>query len=117
MFVAPPECKMVEVVECVPNFSEGRRPEVVDAIAAAIASAPDLRVLDREMDADHNRSVITFVGDRRSVAEAAFRGAQKAVELIDMRVHRGAHPRVGAPDVLPFLPLPAVTRDDSLAFD
>jgi len=103
---------MVEVVECVPNFSEGRRPEVVDAIAAAIASAPDVRVLDREMDADHNRSVITFVGDRRSVAEAAFRGAQKAVELIDMRVHRGAHPRVGALDVLPFVPIAGVTMDD-----
>lgn len=103
---------MVEIVECVPNFSEGRRHEVVDAIAAAIASVPGVRVLDREMDADHNRSVITFVGDRRGVAEAAFRGAQKAVGLIDIRVHRGAHPRVGALDVLPFVPIAGVTMDD-----
>ncbi|HWM52468.1 MAG TPA: glutamate formiminotransferase, partial [Thermoplasmata archaeon] len=86
---------MPEIVECVPNFSEGRRREVVDAIAREIASVPGVRVLDQEMDADHNRSVITFVGDRASVAEAAFRGAKKAIELIDMNRHRGEHPRVG----------------------
>ncbi len=103
---------MAEIVECVPNFSEGRRKEVVDAIAQAIASVPDVRVLDQQMDADHNRSVITFVGDRGSVAEAAFRGAQKAVELIDMNRHRGEHPRVGALDVLPFVPIAGVTMDD-----
>jgi glutamate formiminotransferase len=103
---------VVEVVECVPNFSEGRRPEVVDAIATAIGSVPGVRLLDREMDADHNRSVITFVGEPRGVAEAAFRGARKAVELIDMRVHRGAHPRVGALDVLPFVPIAGVSMED-----
>src|SRR5438128_2844021 len=103
---------MAEIVECVPNFSEGRRKDVVDAVAKAIGSVPEVRVLDQEMDANHNRSVITFVGDRTGVAEAAFRGAQKAVELIDMNRHRGEHPRVGAIDVLPFVPIAGVTMDD-----
>ncbi len=106
---------MPEIVECVPNFSEGRRKEVVDAIAQAIASVTGVRVLDQEMDADHNRSVITFVGDRTSVAEAAFRGAKQAVELIDMNRHHGEHPRVGALDVLPFVPIAGVTMDDCVA--
>jgi len=108
----PAGLAMPEIVECVPNFSEGRRKEVVDAIAQAIASVHGVRVLDQEMDADHNRSVITFVGDRTSVVEAAFRGAKKAVELIDMSRHRGEHPRVGALDVLPFVPIAGVTMDD-----
>jgi len=103
---------VVEIVECVPNFSEGRRPEVVDAIAAAIASVPGVKLLDREMDGNHNRSVITFIGNRSAVAEAAFLGAKKAVELIDMNVHRGEHPRIGALDVLPFVPIAGVTMDD-----
>ena len=106
---------MVEIVECVPNFSEGRRPDVVEAIVAAIGSVPAVRVLDREMDADHNRCVITFVGDRHGVAEAAFRGAEKAVELIDMTLHKGEHPRVGALDVLPFVPVASVTMEDCVA--
>jgi len=106
---------MPEIVECVPNFSEGRRKEVVDAIAQAIASVAGVRVLDQEMDADHNRCVITFVGNRTSVAEAAFHGAKKAVELIDMNRHRGEHPRVGALDVLPFVPIAGVTMDDCVA--
>jgi len=103
---------MAEIVECVPNFSEGRRKEVVDAITAAIGSVPRIRVLDVEMDADHNRSVITFVGDRTSVAEAAFNGAKAAVALIDMNQHRGEHPRIGALDVLPFVPIVGVTMED-----
>src|SRR5712664_3972547 len=103
---------MAEIVECVPNFSEGRRPEVVENIVAAIASVPGVRVLDREMDSDHNRSVITFVGNRQAVAEAAFRAAKAAVEKIDMNQHCGAHPRVGALDVLPFVPISGVTMDD-----
>ena len=106
---------MVEIVECVPNFSEGRRPDVVEAIAAAIGFVPAVRVLDWEMDADHNRCVITFVGDRHGVAEAAFRGAEKAVELIDMTLHKGEHPRVGALDVLPFVPVAGVTMEDCVA--
>ena len=100
---------MRRLVECVPNFSEGRRREVVDAIAAAIAAVPGVRVLDREMDAAHNRCVITFVGDPGAVGEAAFHGARKAVELIDMEQHHGEHPRVGALDVLPFVPVSGVT--------
>ncbi len=101
-----------EIIECVPNFSEGRRKEVVDAIAAAIASVPGVKVLDVQMDANHNRAVVTFIGDRKVVAEAAFRGAQKAVELIDLNVHRGEHPRIGALDVCPFVPISGATMDD-----
>jgi glutamate formiminotransferase len=103
---------MVEIVECVPNFSEGRRPEVVEALRASIASVPGVRVLDVESDRDHNRSVITFVGDRRAVAEGALAGARAAVERIDMNRHEGAHPRVGALDVLPFVPITGVTMED-----
>ena len=103
---------MAEIVECVPNFSEGRRKEVVDSIAGAIAGTPRVRLLDREMDANHNRCVITFVGDRASVAEGAMAGARKAVELIDMNHHRGEHPRIGALDVCPFVPVASVTMDD-----
>lgn len=103
---------MTEIVECVPNFSEGRRKEVVDAIANAIASVPGVRLLDTEMDANHNRSVITFIGDRSAVAEGAFQGAKAAVARIDMNTHRGEHPRVGALDVLPFVPILGVTMED-----
>src|SRR5207247_2363454 len=87
---------VAEIVECVPNFSEGRRKEVVDEIAKSIASVSGVRVLDAEMDPDHNRSVITFIGDRAGVAEAAFQGARTAVARIDMNRHRGAHRRAGA---------------------
>jgi glutamate formiminotransferase len=103
---------MAEIVECVPNFSEGRRKEVVDAIAEAIAAVPRVRLLDREMDANHNRCVLTFVGDRASVAEGAMAGARKAVELIDMNGHHGEHPRIGALDVCPFVPVTGVTLED-----
>jgi glutamate formiminotransferase len=103
---------MTEIVECVPNFSEGRRKEVVDAIANAIASVPGVRLLDTEMDPNHNRSVITFIGDRSAVAEGAFQGAKAAVARIDMNTHRGEHPRVGALDVLPFVPILGVTMED-----
>src|SRR3989475_108445 len=106
---------MPEIVECVPNFSEGRRTEVVDTIAQAIASVPGVRVLDQEIDADHNRSVITFVGDRTSVAEAAVRGARRACELIDRNRHQGDHPRFGPLDALPFIPIAGVRMDDCVA--
>lgn len=106
---------MAELVECVPNFSEGRRAIVVDAIVAAIASVPGVRVLDREMDADHNRSVITFIGNRQEVSAAAFECAREAVARIDMNVHTGEHPRVGALDVLPFVPIAGVTLEDCAA--
>lgn len=106
---------MAEIVECVPNFSEGRRPEVVDGIAGAIATVPGVKLLDREMDANHNRCVLTFIGSRAAVANAAFAAARKAVELIDMSRHHGEHPRIGALDVLPFVPISGVTMDDCVA--
>lgn len=96
---------MSELVECVPNFSEGRNKSVVTAIAAEISRDRSIRLLDQEMNADHNRSVITFVGEAEPVLEAALRGVRKAAELIDMRHHRGEHPRMGATDVLPFVPV------------
>lgn len=99
------------VVECVPNFSEGRRPEVVEEIVAAIAAVPGVHVLDRQSDATHNRSVVTFAGPAEAAAEAAFGGVAAAARLIDLNVHEGAHPRFGAADVVPFVPL----KDDDLA--
>ncbi len=106
---------MLSIVECVPNFSEGRRKEVIDAIANAIASVEGVRVLDVESDADHNRSVITLVGPRETIAEAAFRGIAKAAEHINLDEHRGAHPRIGATDVVPFVPVRGVTMEDCVA--
>jgi glutamate formiminotransferase/formiminotetrahydrofolate cyclodeaminase len=106
---------MTTLVECVPNFSEGRDAAKVDAIAAAIAASSGATILDREMDPDHNRSVITFVAPREAVVEAAFQGVKKAVELIDLNAHQGAHPRLGAADVVPFVPLEGVTLDDCVA--
>ena len=96
---------MSELVECVPNFSEGRNLSVVRSIAAEISSDRSVRLLDQEMNADHNRCVITFVGEAEAVVEAALRGVRKATELIDLRRHRGEHPRMGATDVLPFVPV------------
>lgn len=98
----------MSLVECVPNFSEGRRPEVVDRIVAAIAAAPGVRVIDRSMDAGHNRAVITFVGSDLQVGEAAFRGIRQARDEIDLRTHQGEHPRIGASDVVPFVPVTGV---------
>src|SRR5512145_978077 len=103
---------MPRLVECVPNFSEGRRPEVVDRILDAIAAVPGVLLLDHEMDPDHNRSVLTFAGEPDPVAEAAFRVAERAAALIDLNTHRGQHPRMGALDVLPFVPVEGVTLDD-----
>lgn len=103
------------MIECIPNFSEGRRPEVVDAIAAAISAVPEATLLDQTLDADHNRSVITFAGPPEAVAEAAFQAVRRAAELIDMTQHSGQHPRVGATDVLPFVPLGGATLDQCVA--
>jgi glutamate formiminotransferase len=100
------------LVECVPNFSEGRRPEVVDALAAALNSVPGARVLHRTSDADHNRSVITLAGEPDAVGEASFRGIAKAAELIHLDDHQGVHPRLGAADVVPFVPLREATMAD-----
>lgn len=106
---------MKRLIECVPNFSEGRDAAKVKAIVAAISSVPGVYVLDREMDADHNRSVITLAGEPDAVAEAALLGTGKAMELIDLTKHTGAHPRVGATDVLPFIPIEGVTVEDCVA--
>ena len=103
------------LVECVPNFSEGRKPEVVEQIARAIASANGITVLNRHIDPDHNRSVITFVGPPEKIVEGALRAVAKAAELIDLRRHGGEHPRIGATDVLPFVPVSGTTIDDCVA--
>src|SRR5256885_2490357 len=100
------------IVECVPNFSEGRRPEVVARLVEVIESVAGAVVLDTHSDADHNRSVITFVAEPEAAVEAAVRAAALAVELIDLREHTGAHPRVGALDVLPFVPVRGVNLAD-----
>ncbi|MHB0868320.1 MAG: glutamate formimidoyltransferase [Chloroflexota bacterium] len=102
---------MPALVECVPNFSEGRDPAVVDRIVAAMAAVPGVRLLDRSMDAGHNRSVVTIIGSPEAVAEAAFRGVAEAARLIDLRVHEGEHPRMGAADVVPFIPIRGTTME------
>jgi glutamate formiminotransferase len=103
---------MLPLVECVPNFSEGRRPETVAQIAAAIGAVKTACVLDTHIDPDHNRSVITFVASPEYVVEAAVHAVKRAADLIDMRTHQGEHPRLGATDVLPFVPVSQVTMDD-----
>jgi len=105
---------MSTLVECVPNFSEGRDRAKVDAIVQAM-QVEGVYLLDREMDSDHNRSVITLVGDRAAIAEAAIRGVGKAAEVIDLTKHSGAHPRMGAADVVPFIPIEGVTLEDCVA--
>src|SRR5512147_2277481 len=102
---------MSTLVECVPNFSEGRDASKVDAIVEAM-KMDGVYLLDREMDADHNRCVITLVGDRAPIMEAVLRGIGKAAELIDLTKHQGAHPRMGATDVVPFIPIEGVTIED-----
>jgi glutamate formiminotransferase/formiminotetrahydrofolate cyclodeaminase len=103
---------MDRIVECVPNFSEGRNAATIEALLAAIRSVSGAVLLDRQSDADHNRSVITFVGTPEAVAQAAFMAAQQAFQRIDLSTHRGEHPRVGATDVIPFVPIRDVTIDD-----
>ena len=105
---------MSTLVECVPNFSEGRDKAKVDAIVEAM-KINGVFLLDREMDADHNRCVITLVGERQPIQEAAIRGVGKAAELIDLNQHQGAHPRMGAADVVPFIPIDGVNIEDCVA--
>jgi glutamate formiminotransferase len=95
----------MSLVECVPNFSDGRHPEVVEAIVAAITAVPGARRIDTSLDASHNRAVVTFVAPPNAAVEAAFQGIARAKTLIDMTTHQGEHPRVGATDVVPFVPL------------
>jgi glutamate formiminotransferase / formiminotetrahydrofolate cyclodeaminase len=106
---------MKTIIECVPNFSEGRDPAVIDQIVAAIQSVPGLVVMDIEMDADHHRSVITFVGEKDRVGEGALQAIGAATELIDLNRHSGAHPRIGATDVVPFIPVRGVTLEECVA--
>jgi glutamate formiminotransferase len=98
-----------QTVECIPNFSEGRRQEVIGQIVAAMEQVSGTQVLDVQSDLDHNRSVVTMVGEAEAVAEAVFRGVARAAELIDMEHHRGEHPRMGATDVVPFVPVRGIS--------
>src|SRR6266581_5243318 len=102
----------MKLIECVPNFSEGRRQEVINAIADAIKSTPGVTLLDVESNPDHNRSVISFVGEPGPIKQAALAASAKAVELIDLNKHKGEHPRMGSVDVVPFVPLSVATMDD-----
>lgn len=105
---------MARLIECVPNFSEGRDAAKIDALVAAMKSVEGVYILDRESDADHNRCVITLAGEPEPVAEAALRGVGKALELIDLTKHSGAHPRLGATDVVPFIPVDGVSVEECI---
>ena len=106
---------MTQLIECIPNFSEARRPEVIDQIVAAITSVEGASLLDRSSDLDHNRTVLTFAGEPSAVEEAAFRAIKIASELINLDQHTGAHPRIGATDVVPFVPLSNVSMGECIA--
>lgn len=103
---------MKKLIESVPNFSEGRRKEIVQEIIKESEETPNVWVFDWSMDEDHNRSVVTIVGDPQAVAEATFKMSKKAVELIDLRHHTGEHPRMGAVDVIPFVPIKGTTMEE-----
>lgn len=103
---------MPRLVECVPNFSEGRNIKIINAIAGAISAVPNVKFISAEPDKDYNRTVVTFIGEPAGVVEAAFQATKKASELIDMTQHKGEHPRMGATDVVPFVPLQGVTMQD-----
>lgn len=106
---------MTTLIECIPNFSEARRPEIIDQIVAAIEAVSEVKLLDRSSDLDHNRTVLTFAGSPAGVEEAAFRAIKTAAELIDLDAHTGEHPRIGATDVCPFVPLSGATMDECVA--
>src|SRR5258706_15463532 len=105
----------IPLVECIPNFSEGRRPEVINAIVSAISGTGAILVLDTSSDADHNRTVITFVGSPEDVEKAAFAAIKTAAAQIDMDSHSGEHSRIGATDVVPFVPIRDVTMEACIA--
>jgi glutamate formiminotransferase/formiminotetrahydrofolate cyclodeaminase len=106
---------MTQLIECIPNFSEARRPEVIDEIVAAIQSVADVKLLDRSSDLDHNRTVLTFAGTAAGVEQAAFLAIKKAAALINLDQHTGEHPRIGATDVCPFVPISGASMDDCIA--
>lgn len=105
---------MAKIVECVPNISEARRPEVVEAVVDEVRGTPGVTLLDYSSDMSHNRTVITFFGSPEGAAEAAVRLAKKAAELIDLRKHEGEHPRMGAVDVIPFIPIKEMTTEKTV---
>ena len=103
---------MARLIECIPNFSEGRNPKVIDKIVAEITKVPGVKLTDRQMNQDHNRAVITFVGEPEGCKQSAFNACKKAMELIDLRKHKGEHPRIGATDVIPFVPISDVSMEE-----
>ena len=103
------------IIECIPNVSEGRRTGVIESIALAIRSVPGVRLLDYSSDASHNRSVFTIVGDRAPLKQAVLALFERAIEGIDLRTHTGEHPRIGAVDVVPFVPIEGITMDACVA--
>jgi glutamate formiminotransferase len=103
---------MTSIIQCVPNFSEGRNPYTVEAIVQAAAIAPTACVVDYSSDPDHNRMVVTLLGDPQGIKKAIFESAKRAIELIDLRKHTGAHPRIGAVDVIPLVPIKEITMED-----
>ncbi len=102
------------LVECIPNFSDARRPEVIEAIMQEIQSVPNVHILDRHSDNDHNRTVVTYIGSPEAVEEAAFLAIKKAAELINLDEHQGEHPRMGATDVVPFVPISDISMKDCI---
>ncbi len=107
---------MARIVQCVPNFSEGKNKEVIEKIVEEIRIMEDVKLLDYSMDKDHNRSVVTFVGEPEKVIEAAFNAVKVAAELIDMSTHKGEHPRMGATDVIPLVPISEVTMEECIEY-
>ncbi|MDP2365885.1 MAG: glutamate formimidoyltransferase, partial [Ignavibacteria bacterium] len=103
-----------QLIECVPNFSEGQRPEIIKQITDEIEKIEGVKLLDVDPGYDMNRTVVTFIGDARSVKEAAFNSIKKASELIDMSKHKGSHPRMGATDVCPFVPVSGITTEECI---
>ncbi len=104
----------MKIIECVPNFSEGRDRKKIDSIVSALSTVEDVRLLDVCIDADHNRTVLTFIGTPDAVTKGAIASCERAVDLIDMRKHRGVHPRIGAVDVVPFVPLKGAVMKDAV---
>ena len=111
-FIVHQRTSMDHIVECVPNFSEGRNPATIQALIDALVSVPGVRLLDHTSDCDHHRSVMTVVGGPEEVIEAMLRGIRIATDLIDLRKHSGVHPRVGATDVVPFIPIKGISMRD-----
>ncbi len=107
---------MARIIQCVPNFSEGKDKEIIEKIVEEIRRMDEVKLLDYSMDKDHNRSVVTFIGEPEKVIEAAFNASKVASELIDMRTHTGGHPRMGATDVIPLIPISDVTMEECVKY-